>query len=318
MRTIYAYLIAVLTLSSCFKEEEPVEPYPRGISQENLLKLGENYEQQLYLDLGTNTVVKANSRFAWDLAFSCDPQQAYVTLNSGRNMRAGLTNATEVGDLIDTAGLEMRWDWSNGKPDSMAMFDWTEGKVYLVDLGLDNEFEPLGFVKVKVEKRSDSWHLEYADLGSVDADSADLLTNEEYNHVHYSVLNDSTVDIEPKKSEYDLWFTQYVFYFEEEDFPYLVLGTLLNPFQTEAYREFDLEYDVIERDMLEESSFSTVADVIGYDWKYFSFGEGTYVVFDDQIYLLRDSEGFIYKFKFTGFYNSSGDKGYPTISFEQL
>ena len=318
MRSIYVYLIAALSLSSCFKEEDPMEPYPRGSSQENLLKLGENYEQQLYLDLGTNTVVKANSRFAWDLAFSCDPENAYVTLNSGRNMRAGLTNATEVYDLIDTAGLEMRWDWSNGRPDSMAMVDWSDGNVYLLDLGLDNDFEPLGFVKVKVEKRSGSWHLEYAQLGSTDADSAELFTDDDHNHVHYSLLSDSAVDIEPKKSEYDLWFTQYVFYFEEEDFPYLVLGTLLNPHQTEAYREFDLEYEAIERDLIEESSFTNVADVIGYDWKYFSFGEGTYVVLDDQIYLLRDSEGFIYKFKFTGFYNSSGDKGYPTISFEQI
>jgi len=318
MRKSFVYLLAALTLSSCFKEEEPVEPYPRGSNQENLLKLGENYEQQLYLDLGTNKVVKANSRSAWDLAFSCDPDLAYVTLNSGRNMRAGKTSATEVYDLIDTAGLQMNWDWSNGRPDSTAMVHWADGNVYLLDLGLDNEFEPLGYIKVKVEKRFDSWHLEFAALGSTDADSADIPVDEEYNNVHYSFLNGSIADIEPKKSEWDLWFTQYVFYFEEEDFPYLVLGTLLNPHATEAYREYELDYDLIERDLLDESSFTDIADVIGYDWKYFSFGEGTYVVLDDQIYLLRDSEGFVYKFKFTGFYNSSGDKGYPTISFEKI
>ncbi len=318
MKQALPFISMILLFSSCFMEEEPVEPFPRGDSQENLLKLGENYEQQLYLDLGANTVVKANSRLDWDLAFSCSAETPYVTLNSGRNMKAAETDAKDVGQLLDTAGSLFKWDWSNGQPDSTAMRHWDSGIVYLVDLGLDNDFEHLGFVKVRVEKIDDRWKLYYATLGSTEVKQANLSIDETYNHVHFSILNDEKVSIEPPKKDYDLWFTQYVFYFEEEEFPYLVLGTLINPFETEAYREYDLTYEEISGDVVKESSFEITADVIGYDWKYFSFGEGTYVVLDDQSYVLRDSEGFIYKFKFTGFYNSSGDKGYPTISFEKI
>ena len=64
--------------------------------------------------------------------------------------------------------------------------------------------------------------------------------------------------------------------------------------------------------------YTTRADVIGYDWKYYDFDAGVYTIVPDMNYVIRDREGFFYKFRFVDFYSDLGVKGYPTFEFVRL
>ncbi|MCB9246840.1 MAG: HmuY family protein [Flavobacteriales bacterium] len=314
----YFVLAAMVMLSACFSVEEAVEPYPRGASAELQIAVGEKYENQVYFDVEFNKVVRTNSKMLWDISFSCNGDST-IRLNSGRNMRAAITQKESMREVRDTAGLQFKWDWSNGKNDSTALSAYTfESRVCVIALGLDDENQSLGFVKVIFRIGNDTLFMSYAALGSDDIREAYIVKEPDYNSVHYSFLNHEALQAEPPKTDYDLLFTQYVHYFEEEDLAYLVMGTLLNPWSTLAYLSDEQDFALLDFSKVEEHKLSARADVIGYDWKFFSLGEGTYVVMDKQNYLLKDAEGFYYKLHFIGFYDNNGRKGFPVIAHEKI
>lgn len=318
-RLIYiSILISQLLLVACFREEDPVAPYPRGASAEMQIGVGENYENQVYFDVEGNQVVRMNSKMLWDIAFSCSADST-VRLNSGRNMRAAPSNVFELSQITDTTGLQFNWDWSNGKADSTALFGChNSNRVYVISLGLDEQNQSLGFVKATFEIRADSLYIRYSNLASNDIREAYLVKDGTYNHVHFSFLTHENIEAEPPKTDYDLLFTQYVHYFKEENLAYLVLGVLLNPYNTSAYLSPFEDFSAINSSDLDVALLSNRRDVIGYDWKYFSFGEGTYIVLDKQNYFLQDAAGFFYKLHFIGFYDNAGKKGFPVVAHEKI
>jgi len=61
----------ILSLTSCFKEDEKIERHqPSGVAI-NTIAMGQYYTKQAYFDLGTNQMVKTNEKDIWDLAFDC-------------------------------------------------------------------------------------------------------------------------------------------------------------------------------------------------------------------------------------------------------
>ena len=54
------------------------------------------------------------------------------------------------------------------------------------------------------------------------------------------------------------------------------------------------------------------------DWKEYDFDNEHYTVLPDKIYVLKTSIGYYYKLRFIDFYNSTGEKGYPTFEFLRL
>jgi hypothetical protein len=74
----------------------------------------------------------------------------------------------------------------------------------------------------------------------------------------------------------------------------------------------------ITREHALELEFSSRADVIGYDWKYYNFDAGVYTVVPDMNYVIRDRDGFFYKLRFIDFNNDVGEKGYPKFEFVRL
>lgn len=308
----------ILILSSCFKDDEAVQPYPRGESLEQTIAIGSKYENQVYFNLEKNKIVKTIPRTFWDIAFSCDGMNT-IRLNSGRNMYAAATGQYNINDVTDTNGLIFKWDWANGRADSMAMYQWwLDSQVYVIDLGYNLDNIAIGYLKFKPTLRGDKLSIEYALLSENTTKTGVLEQDDRFNYVYFSFLKDKQVDAEPPKVDYDLIFGQYIYYFEEEDLAYLVSGALINPFNTRSYPEFDLTYNEISSKNIDEEAFSTNADIIGYNWKYFNRGEGIYIVLSDQNYLLIDNNGFYYKLHFIGFYNSAGEKGYPIIASEKI
>lgn len=319
MRVLLAISI-VVGLSSCFKQDVPVKPYDRGDAVAVEIAMGENYAEQLFYDLNTNSIVRQNPRTAWDFCYSSTDGEDIIKLNSGRFMFAAHTGQTDLAKVTDTSGLTFKWDYINGKPDSLALYGWEEGNpVFVLNMGFDEEASEMGFIKIQFTKiDANTISFKYSKLDGTDAGSGELVKDQKFNYVYYSTIEQSPVAIEPPKEDYDLYFGQYVVYFLEEDQEYYVNGVLLNPYKVEAATAHNESFELIDRSMLEKKNFSTKPDIIGYNWKFFDFQASRYEIAQSYNFAVKDVEGFYYKLRFTGFYNKAGIKGFPQLEIERL
>lgn len=312
-------IVSLVLLSGCFGKEDPIQPFPRGDVSSNSIAMSANYADQFFFSLDRNTVVKTIDKTLWDISFSCIKGDPTIRLNTGKNMYAAKTPANELFDISDTSGLKFNWDWSNGKDDSTALFGYEKtNEVYMINLGIDAAQNALGFVVVKFQYKNENLEIQYAQLGSRTARKFTLLKDEAYNAVYFNFANNEQVDVEPKKEEYDIVFRQYIYYFAPEKLAYLVVGTLINPYNTRVSRIFDKDFADIELADTAKNPFSNNADVIGYDWKEFKLSDGVYVVYANQIYLIQDNKGFYYKLHFTDFYSKTGERGHPGFEFKRM
>ena len=129
------------------------------------------------------------------------------------------------------------------------------------------------------------------------------------------------VDIEPNKNSWDLQFGKYstlLFTDVGDPYPYVVTGVLLNPFKTLAGRDSIHQFEELSFEIAEAQHLVKQKDIIGYEWKDYDFDNEIYQVDPSKIYILKNRVGFYYKLRFIDFYNSTGEKGYPTFEFLRL
>ena len=85
MKKLLLLLPIAILLTSCFEEDIAVTPLDRGDVQSNQVEMNRKYENQIYYDLKSNSVVSTNKYGEWDLGFQCY-DSLYVRLNSARIM----------------------------------------------------------------------------------------------------------------------------------------------------------------------------------------------------------------------------------------
>lgn len=320
MKKLLGILIGLAVLTGCFEKETPIDPYPRGDVQEQVAELGPKYTHQVFYNFSQNAIVKSVLRTDWEIAFNCTPGNQTIYLNTGNNVYAATSDKTSLSDVTDTSGLDFKWDWSNGFDDSTALYNWESNPdvVHVVDLGLGLDNKHRGFARVKFSMEGEDLVIEHNLIGESEVKKSKLTKDETYNRVYFSLANNSVADIEPPKENYDLIFRQYIYYFEEEAIPYSVVGALLNPYKTSAAYINKVAFLDITLDDTIDHPFVLNHDVVGYEWKEFNLSEGFYVVYPEMCFIIRNSEGFYYKFHFTDFYNTDGDRGYPKVEWKLL
>lgn len=312
------FLGFILLISACQKEEIAIEKRPPGNFISNSVGIGELYENQIYFDLETNSIISTNKKTAWDLAFESAVDGWHITLNSGRGMAVSKSDL-DFGELTTIAEANWNWDVPSGNLDSTAFGDWrTEFPVYLIDMGYDEFGTQLGYKKIQVLSFTDE------EFTFIEGNLTDLtgtiinLEKNEINRLTYYRFAEGAVTIAPPNADYDLVFTQYTHIFHEPLTPYLVTGVLLNRYQTNGLYFTDKPFEEILRADVESLELQSNLNTIGYDWKFYNFDEGQYVVDPTQVFIIQTNEGFYYKFRFTGFYNELGIKGYPSFEYQVL
>jgi hypothetical protein len=305
--------------SGCFKEEAPIKPFPRGEVEMNVIEMTKSYGDFHYFDFEKKEVIKVVKKTAWDLGYSCNPDNKTVVLNTGKNMRAGLTQSSKLEEVTDTFGVDFRWDWSSGREDSTALHNWWEGeKVYILNLGTDEDNNELGLIKIKLIEDGEDIKIQYANLTDNNIKEVTLSKDLDYNYVYISFDRDGQVWPEPKKTEYDIVFRQYVYYFAPEDLDYLVVGAVINPYKVSVAKINDKDFTDIELADTNNYELTNDFDGIGFDWKEFILSDGIYKVYADKNFLIKTTEGFFYKMHFTNYYSNSGETGFPTMEFKLL
>ncbi len=312
----------ILGLTGCFREELPVPAHEPGDVQEGTVSLGDNYQYQIFLDLETNSEITRNMKTDWLLALEASEEGSYVKLNSSLMIAAWNTGQTNFAAVTNAAGFEAGkvWDVPSGNPDSLALADWKKGTVYVIDRGYDERGNNLGYLKLQyMEATSSEYRIRLGNLSATEGAEVVILKNPLYNYIHIDHLG-NTVPVEPARNQWDLAFTQYTHLFTDMTpmMPYLVAGCLINSYNTWVTRITDMAFEDIEYEDVLNLEMSNAADIIGYDWKVYSFDTGSYEVYPQVIYIIKSHTGFYYKFHFTDFYNSKGIKGNPAWELQKL
>lgn len=315
------FILVSVSLSSCFKEDEPVPPYvsPEGVLTA-VAETKPDYSMQVYYDLESNTFVQSNHRESWDFSYSCEAGISAIYLNSAKRMRVMDTQSSDWTVPVNTSTADWKYDESSGEPEKTALYTRTNDHVYVLDLGVTTTGTSIGYKKIKFVSSSEQQiSLEYADMDGSNITPVTLTKNADYNFVYYSFKNGGEqVYPEPLKNAYDLLFTYYTtrVYYEGSttDFEwYAVNGTLLNPTNvTVAIDSSDKFIDITYQD-LANYTFSSARDVIGYDWKSYNIDAGVYTVLTANTYIIKDRNDVFFKLRFTSFTNQLGERGYPTF-----
>ena len=311
-----AFVIACgLALFSCEKEELPVAPYVPGDAELNEIGMEEDYRNQLYFDLETNTIVHSNLKIEWDLAFHSSLD--HIVLNTSKGMAVHHSNLS-FEDLTSAENLDWSWDAHSGDLDSTAFGIIALNKLYVIDRGYSHLGIHQGYAKIVIDNFDlNSFEVTYGEVSSVTP--LNLTINRDLTrNMSYFNFDNGQVIIAPEKEDYDLIFTQYTHVFTNPTTAYLVTGVLLNRYETEAALYEEKLFEEIVFSDVQDLPLSSSINVIGYDWKSYDLGSGLFTTYPEMNYILKTSEDRYYKLHFTSFYNELGLKGFPNIEFQEL
>ena len=327
----FSAILLVFGLTSCFKEDVQVQPHKPGSAFSDTIALTATYKNQVYYNLREKLDVKTEYKAAWDLGFESSADGWRVILNSSCFMKAALLQNQKIGNPTDTTGAKWLFNPSDGSADTVAITRWfkesdrdTIGKnlIYAIDRGLDENGVSRGFRQFTIDSlRNSTYYFRIATYNGSNVHSYQITRKPGVNHVLFSIDHPEAVVSEPGNLDWDLLFTQYttlLFTDAGEPYPYLVTGVVLNKNGVQVAVDSISSFDAIDYEFSQKMQFSDARDRIGYNWKRYDFNSASYTVNPDIIYVIRDTKGFFYKFRFLGFYNNKGEKGYPSFEYQQL
>lgn len=321
MKYTLLLLIVLFLAVSCDPGEIPISPYDRGDVTTAQIELGSDYELQAYFDLGTNSFVKQNYKYDWELAFDCRDSVHRVYLNSSLLMKAHMLETEDFEAVPDPKTLDFRADHHRYLPDSMPLTKFVNSnRVAVIDLGTNRAGSSRGYKKIKVsfDDAASEYKLVYANLDGTKKNEVLLEKDDRFNTVEVNFAIGEPLQASPPKADYDLYFGQYTYQFYEPYLAYLVVGVTINPYLTQVAVDSERDFREIDQNALEVYEFNNYRDAIGYEWKYYNLDEGTFLVFPHINYIIRDAEGFYYKLHFIDFYNEAGEKGTPKFEFQRI
>lgn len=314
------YIVLLVFLFSCKKEEIPVAKHLAGDIITNSFEMGTDYKKQAFFDLNTNSFISENIKTSWDLGFESSESGSHIILNSANFMFVGKVIGSSFNSITDTTGLEWHCDDPSGNFNSTAIGDWqNDNAVYVVNRGSDHLGISRGFCKIEFQSvTAIDYTFRIANLDGSLEEQVVVNKDSNYNYIALSCDTRTSVSIEPHKESWDIQFTQYTHIFTDLDHEYLVTGVLTNRNNVQVAQVFDKSYSDISFGDVGSYSFSSDINLIGYDWKFYDFSVGSYTINLNQNYIVKTTEGLYYKIHFIDFYNGQGDKGTPVFEIQEL
>lgn len=212
-----------------------------------------------------------------------------------------------------------------------------ENYVYLVSLGKEIPTEPAevgsikttgdhrGFLKVRVLSDGNSYTIQYADLAETGSyNEVTVPKNDAHNLTAFSFSNGETVSVEPEKNQWDINLSGVFSYYGSQGpivagltySDYVLHNTLGGVGLYQVTIEGDLPtYANFTMANVDESAF--VFDnraVVGSGWRDAFNG----VINENVYYVLKDADGNYYKFDFTDYKSTEGERGHYQFTYERL
>lgn len=309
---------------------------------------GPNEQFQVYVDLSNKTAVKIQ-RDAWDLAFF-SKDGFRVGINGSIFMAAAELNETnidnitqaDVEDLMPQVAIgtfdpanEAYIDYPDGDINRTAIneinLDDAQNKVYLVNLGYKVGTEnptpgsvaltgdARGWKKIRIMRNGDSYVLQYANLNDTAHQEITINKTLAYNATFFSFNTNSIVNVEPEADKWDLNFTVFTNIIEDAGSYGYSDGVLHNRkggVTIYSVLTDQIEYDAFLLSNVIDNNFKQDQLAIGASWR--DIMNNDKVLIDNIFYIIKDSNGNVYKLKFTALLNDNGERGYPEFKYELL
>lgn len=311
--------IAALLFQFCTKEK-PISAFERGDVEIVHAEMGANYENQVWVDLGSASIIKTAPKSSWDIAFLTRNEEPYLIMNSALAMKAAITNTSDWNASLSPNDFFLSADHASGDLDSIRAGKWWEhDKIVIIDLGLNSAGNSRGYCKFKgVSYENGTVTFQLAKLDNSNEQTVTITIDDTYTQNEYSFFNEEIIQVSPPKKDYDIILTGYMEHFYDEGLEYLVTGVLLNRFATSAYSDTINDFsEILDLNQVDANAFSFDKNSIGYDWKYYNFDNSMYEIIDN-CYVIFDQEGFTYKIRFVDFYSEDGVKGHPKFEIKLL
>lgn len=307
---------------------------------------GPNEQFQVYVDLSSKSTTQVR-RDSWDLAFYNENR---VGINGSLYMAAAelqennIDNISEadVADLLDQVAVgtfeasnEVYIDYPDGDINRTAIheikLDDAANKVYLVNLGMEVgtttpdpgdvaiSGEARGWKKVRILRNGEGYTLQYANLNDSDHREISINKSPGYNATFFSFNTNSVVNVEPEAAQWDLNFTVFtniIDGFGSYGFTDGVMSNRKGGVTAYSVTTDQYQYDSFDASKVASSNFEADQRAIGDSWR--EVMNDDKVLIDNIFYVVKDSNGNIYKLKFTGLLNDNGARGYPEFKYELL
>lgn len=322
-------VVLACVLQSCLPSDVAVTPFDRGNVVMQTVTMGSNYENMIYYNLRTNTVVQTQPVNTWHFAVQSNSSaEHYIRINSGMFMSVKNAGKVSFEGLTTDIIKDSVYDTSNGDLDSTAIGMWwnedgtSKKEVYIINLGMSALGRGLG--KRKVQFISASATNVTLKIALLNNDSTRTITIEKDPQRSWVgvLLTGATPRVlhEPRSTDWDIVFTRYTYIFHEPTgvLPYSVTGVLLNDPRTQALLKITDTVENVTAAIIDTVPFSTRRDIIGYDWKYYDLDKGVFTTYPRFVYVIKDGEGFLHRLNFLDFYSADGVKGAPTFAVQRL
>jgi hypothetical protein len=320
-------LLPVSLLQGCFPEDEKVVPLDIELTDIPYSM----YETQSWFRFSDMSVVAHNSFLDWDLGFESKGTGHRIILNTSRFMHAGNTNSQDFAGITSNICDTLVYDDSSGDLAKTAIGEWADftdtlnpvfkKDVYIIDLGTDNNGVKYGYRKVTFDSFANNvYTLHFSNLDGTDDHLCEVTTDPLRSFTLFTFNNGgSRVSLQPPDSDWDICFTQYSTILYDDNnvaTPYLVRGVYQNMNGVTAARDTINSFYSINAGNINDYTFSPAQDAIGYEWK--DYKNDSYKINPNIFYIVKDLTGVYYKMKFAGFYNNTGEKGFPSFQCVRL
>lgn len=313
------FILSAILLASCHKSNDNNNEITATVSMEA------NSTNDVYYGFA-NGVAGSNLRTDWDIAFSVPLQTATILINEGAGVELYCIGDTSVWKSADTTNLQTRIprfnnksNWSDGAFNLFATggfnFGWGTynisvhsvygDSIYIIKL-TDGSYKKL-FIRNRIGS-PDTYVLRWANIDrseQVDTSISGVSSFDKKHFVQYSLVNKKVVEAEPDKGNWDLLFTRYIVKVPAGPGVFLnypVTGVLINPDEQGIKVTGVAPENANYTDTT--ASFTSQADIIGWDWKINDPTTRLYSIAPNTSYFVKLSNGVIYRIYFTNFVSS--------------
>lgn len=298
-----SFLLILVFFTACFPKEEAI-PAVERLNKSQYIDAGINKNLVSFYSLETSEIIAEADPMLWDLYVDED----VVRINYFRSMRVAEVNKSWH-EIEDTVGLKFRY-LTDDPLDGIGLWELDTNQVYIVDYGLDNNNQPIGFEVLRVERLEEAIRIWHTPIG-VDYE---VYQDVEAKEFYYSVRDSQMMNL-PLESEYDVAFgkyTQYVTIGNESQY-YTIYGAILGDASAYLLNE---PFDSVSAEMFETRDLQTRKNIIGWDWKNFILRSNAYEIEEKRTYMINTRSDFRCKLRFVDFYNSTGESGHTTFEYQ--
>ncbi len=217
----------------------------------------------------------------------------------------------------------------------------SENKVYLVNLGnaVGTETPAIGAIslngpergwkKIRILKDGSNYVMQYADLNATTHEEITISKNSDSSFEFFSFNTNTLVNVEPASDKWDLNFTAFtdeVFsgadsfgaYFYG-DFVTTNIKSNVGAYKIDTVTSNGLTYDNFTLNNIENLNFVyNDQRVIGSGWRNGGGPNSLPSLKENVFYIIKDTDGNLYKMKFLALTDEAGKRGYPEFIYSLL